>query len=285
MSNNRTHPLFQRYPLNRTAPLPAGTLPAPYHVYDGTALLIGGSITLGSAMQLLAGQAMKPYVTLNRRCLLVIWVCDFTDASLGPHQELQFSLIAAHDARPPVAAHPLSILKILALDPAARLLAHHIWNDTEPAVTYNRDYLGLDAGQATGTIQQDKNRVNFAFTEAATDATIVTGKVAASKRTSFGTMIDMMRFFGFSDTMRFAGQSTLTATVVNTRSTVLPRNVDAPTFTHNDRVVLREWDEQTDELQITYPAYADFDFRPLFVEQMTGFKFVYLHPDDDAADV
>lgn len=285
MSKNRNHNLFRRYPLNRTAPVAAGTLPAPYHVYDGTALLIGGSITLGAAWGLLDGQALKPYVTLDRRCLLLIWVCEFTDASLGPHQELQFALLAAHEARPPIAAHPLSALKTLGLDPAARMLAHRIWNNTEPVVAYNREYLGLDAHLTTGTIQQDDRQLTFAFTDAANNEPIIYGAVAASKRTSFGTMIDMARFFGFVDMMKFAAQPYLAATVVNTQSQVMPRNADAPTLSHNNRVALREWHTATDDIAITYPAYADFDFRPLFVEQMSGFKMVYLHPEDELASV
>jgi hypothetical protein len=74
--------------LKRTS---AGLLPVPYHIYDGHALFLGGVADLAGVRDLLASEDVVPVSTTYGHALMGVWVIDGTDASLGPHQELQLS--------------------------------------------------------------------------------------------------------------------------------------------------------------------------------------------------
>ena len=90
---SRSHALFSRFPLSDAAVISMGTVPTPYHVYDGYGLFIGGTAELDAVSELLRGERVSPVRTGNGRALMGIWAFDFLDASLGPHHELQFSLV------------------------------------------------------------------------------------------------------------------------------------------------------------------------------------------------
>jgi len=42
-----------------------------------------------------------------------VWVCNFTDASLDPHHELQFSFVASGDSAEPVSSHPSNLVTLM----------------------------------------------------------------------------------------------------------------------------------------------------------------------------
>ena len=90
-----------------------------------------------------------------------IWVVDFTEASLGPHMELQFSFLVAHQPTTPVEGHPFALLKALFVNAAARMFCYGLWNDSRKVVAYNRELLGLLAALAEGGMRQVEERLLF----------------------------------------------------------------------------------------------------------------------------
>ena len=62
-----------------------------------------------------------------------------------PHPTKPISFLVSHQPQLPVANQPLALLKALFANPAARMFCYGLWNDTETAVAYNRELLGLDA--------------------------------------------------------------------------------------------------------------------------------------------
>ena len=84
--------LFRAFPLGGSRSTSLGNQPVPYHVYDGEVVLMGGSVEASAARSLLAGQSVDLVLDPLGRALACIWVCEFTQASLGPHCELQLSL-------------------------------------------------------------------------------------------------------------------------------------------------------------------------------------------------
>ncbi len=108
-----THPLFENYPLYGEQELSVGLVPIPYHTYDGHGLFIGGTADLASVKELLRNENVHPIQTTAGKAVMGIWVIDFTQASLGPHQELQFSILVSHQPALPIEDHPLTLLKAL----------------------------------------------------------------------------------------------------------------------------------------------------------------------------
>src|SRR5690349_3233391 len=88
---SRNHRLFRQYPLRGKAVISTGEVPTPYHIYDGFGALIGGTADLSAVRELLKKEVVMPADNGDGRTPMAIWIYKFTDASLGPHHELQFS--------------------------------------------------------------------------------------------------------------------------------------------------------------------------------------------------
>ncbi|MEL6524755.1 MAG: hypothetical protein AAFQ07_03500, partial [Chloroflexota bacterium] len=177
------HPLFTQYPLTGEAEISVGRVPTPYHTYDGQGLFIGGTADLAQVTKLLANETVYPIRTASGKALIGIWVVDFIEASLGAHNELQFSVLVSHQPTVPIADHPLTLLKALFIDDEARMLCYHLWNNTETVVAYNRELLGLNASITDGEIIHASGRKTFHFH--ASDGTLIfKGEVSVSKQTA-----------------------------------------------------------------------------------------------------
>jgi hypothetical protein len=275
-----THALFQKYPHSGTENISTGQVPVPYHVYRGRCLLIGGTVDLRASQHLLETEDVAPVATHGGRGLMGIWVCDFQDASLGPHQELQFSILVSREPEILVPDHPFAGLQALALNPNVAMLAHSIWNDQSDAMAYNQELLGLNANLAEGKITQDPTgqRLDFHFSNAASRAWLLQGRVKTAPRTPLNAAWSLMRLFGFRGMREFSSQPWLNARVINPKGPIIPRNATAQTFTKNEREILQFWDPTSDRIQLHSAQYQTLGFQPSFVEHMLGFKFVYLPP-------
>jgi hypothetical protein len=274
------HALFKKYPLSGTETISTGSVPVPYHVYHGRCTLIGGTVDSPATQELLTDEDVFPITNRTGQALMGIWICDFQDASLGPHQELQFSFFVSRKTRIEVQDHPLAALKALALNSDVAMLAHSIWNDSAESVAYNREVLGLNANPAGGKIIPDPTgqRLDFHFSSADSQAWLLQGRVNTANRTPLSIAWKLMRLFGFSGMRTFTSQPWLNTQVINPKSPAFPHNATAQTYTKNEREILQFWDPETDRLQLHSAQYQVLGFQPAFVEHMLGFKFVYLHP-------
>src|SRR5262249_39349431 len=142
--NPRDHRLFREYPLRGSATISTGTVPTPYHIYDGYGAFIGGTADLGPIQQLLRKETVTPMLTTDGRAFMAIWVCNFTDASLGPHHELQFSFFVSSRRDQRFVSHPLSLLTLLATRPDVQMLCHGLWNNTATVLAHNRRLFTLN---------------------------------------------------------------------------------------------------------------------------------------------
>jgi hypothetical protein len=274
------HALFRQYPQTGECTISVGSVPIPYHVYDGWALLIGGTARREAVQALLAGEVVAPVLTTEDRALVGLWVGDFTQANLGPHTELQLSIFVTTGEQPraPVAAHPLAALGLLAADPRAAMLCHGLWNNAPPVVAYNRELLGLPARLADSRLSLTSEALDFAFTDATSGAALAEGRIAAPGRRSLGAGLALARLLGAGGILRFVRQPWIAARVINPVGAVIPGNAAAQTFSAPGRTVLRFFDTAADRLAIQTKAYAGLDFTPTFVEFMQPFRFVYLEP-------
>lgn len=268
-----THELFRRYPLVALANTRCGAQPVPYHVYDGEVFLIGATANRQKVEKLLENEALYPIVTSEGRALMALWICDFRQASHGAHSEIQFSIFVSRSPMPPVKAHPLALLPLLLLNPEARMLIHGIWNDSPAVVAYNNEVLGLGAKQAKGTIRHENGLLQVDY------AGILSATIHTKTNTPPKTGLAMLGALGWQGIRAFSAQPYLNTQALN-RVGRFKVNATAQTFTHNDKVILQDFDSHRDKLEIQDADYANIDFQPTFFEQMQGFKFVYLNPHD-----
>lgn len=278
ISAGRAHELFRRFPLTARHPTRAGEFPSPYHVYDGHAVWIGGTADLAAVRALLRPERVAPATTRSGRALAGVWAVDETDASLGPHTELQFSIYVAPEPPEPVADGPFAALAFLLRDPAARQLCHGLWNNTAEVVAFNREVLGLTPRLGTSRFEASPGRMGFEFTDAETGRAVARGNVRAHARPPMAAMAGLTRSLGLALTLRAAGLKVIETTVVNPVSPALGRNADAQTFAASASIVAQLFDPADDRLEVLDPTYAALDFRPTFIEHLRGFKMVYLNP-------
>lgn len=277
------HALFKKYPLDGQVTVDGESLSTPYHIYDGSMVFVGGTADAGVASQFLANERLTPLLDTHGRALAAIWACDFTEANLGPHHELQISLFASFRPMPPVTAHPFAIFRALTAMPEMRMVCHGLWNSTRRVVRYNAEHLGLDARLSSGGIERSGGRWRFRFADEA-GGMIAEGDLGITVRQSPAVMWQLLRHVGVQGFLRSIRSPFIHVPVVNTRSPFADENRVAHTYARSDRQTIRRFDPQ-DRVRISHPRYASLDFAPDFVQQIDGVRFVYLRPQADGAGV
>jgi hypothetical protein len=271
----QNHPLFKKFPLTGSAATSEGIVPTPYHIYDGDGVFIGGTANLAAVYELLRTEFVLPVETSDGETLMGIWICNFTDASLGAHHELQFSFFTTDNNTVPVSSHELSLISLMTR-PEARMLCHGLWNNTPRVVAYNRELLSLDARLSRSEITSSKRMFSFDFHDSITGRPILNGDFA--KKPSLRASWDLISHLGLRRTLEFSRQPWVKLAILNPAGISLPTNEVAESYTKNDKNLVRYFDEGTDRLEFGDNIYARLGFRPQFVQYMEGFKFVYLHP-------
>lgn len=277
-SDPRRHPLFRRYPLSGQVLLSTGPAPTPYHVYDGHGVFVGGSADLAAARALLAPEQLAPATTTDGRALMGVWIFDFTDASLGAHHELQFSLWAGPVNSRPVAPHAFAAIDVMLTRPDLRMMCHGLWNNTPRVVAYNRELLGLDARESHSLIDARGPALEFAVDDAQTQETVLQGRFHRPHRQSLRAGLSLASRVGWRTLARVAREPWLRTPVVNPIGSVVDRNASADSFTKARRSLLRRFDPAGDHLEFGDTRYQRLGFQPQFVQFMEGFRFVYMAP-------
>lgn len=275
---SRNHRLFRQYPLNGKATISTGEVATPYHIYDGFGALIGGIADLSAVQQFLEKETVAPVDNGDGRTPMAIWICRFTDASLGPHCELQFSFFTREGrANRAPTNHPLHLLAFMT-DPGTKMLCHGLWNNTAQVVAYNRELLSLNAHLASSHVCNKTGELRFAFSDKVSREPLLSGTLPNVARFSMRATWHAMAQIGFRKVWAMARQPWIGLQILNPTGVSLPQNAVAESFTKNDVSLVRYFDSSTDELTFGDTPYASLGFKPQFVQYMTGFKFVYLEP-------
>jgi len=275
---SRQSPLFKQYPLSGTAATSAGQVQTPYHIYAGSGVFMGGTASLDKIRALLAPEEVIPVRTSRGEAVVGLWVCDFADASLGPHHELQFSIFVTRQTPCLLPSHPLSALVAMLSRPEVLMMCHGLWNNTPLVTAYNRELLGLTAGLADSKIEHSEGEFSFHFVDHFTRAPLATGRLSNPVRSSFQTNTDLINQIGVRQTLNIARQPWTRLQMVNPVSPSFPKNLTAEAFTKIDTNVVHYFDAQDDRVEISAAPYRTLEFKPQFVQFMEGIKFVYLNP-------
>ncbi|HZQ69357.1 MAG TPA: hypothetical protein VFA68_12625 [Terriglobales bacterium] len=270
--------MFRQYPLNGKATISTGEVPTPYHIYDGYGALIGGTADLSAVQQLLKKEAVMPVDRGDGRTFMGIWICNFTDASLGPHHELQFSFFTGDQPTGRSTDHALELLALMTR-PDTKMLCHGLWNSTPQVVAYNRELLSLNSRLANSQIHNGAGGLEFTFEDGENRVPLISGRLLKCMRFSMRATWDAMLQIGFRRVWSMARQPWVSLRILNPTGVMLPRNAVTESYTKNDVNLVRYFDPSNDELVFGDTQYALLGFTPQFVQHMKGFKFVYLEPD------
>lgn len=273
------HPIFQRYPLSaETVQTSTGLQPTPYHVYDGHAVLIGGTADLALVKKLLQSEQVVPAQTQSGRALMAVWAVDEPQASHGAHTEMQVSFYVTPKPVAAVCDGAFAVLNFLLNTPGASQLCHGLWNNTPNVVAYNREILGLAPHLARSSFHFGVDRAQFEFKDAETGRLLMHGDVRMLARQPLGAMSALIKSFGFVKAMQAGAIKTVQTYVTNPIGPVLPRNANALTVSASQTLVAQLFDPAQDKMALLDGTYSALDFKPEFIEHMRGFKMVYLNP-------
>jgi hypothetical protein len=280
MSSVKDHPLFQQYPLDETATLSVGVVPVPYHIYDGYGVFIGGTADLERVRALLQPEHVEPIQNEEGRALIGIWICNFLQASLGPHHELQFSIFIQRQPAPPVSTHRLGLLAAMLKRRDMQMLCHGLYNSTSQVVAYNRELLSLNAQLANSRIEKKNDHdIEFSIRDAATQKPLIEGLLKGIDRPSLRASFDLVGELGLMETFKAGRLPWVTTEIVNPLGVVLTQNRVAQAYTKNEVNAIQYFNPQMHTLRLGETPYANLDFQPQVVQYMDGFKFVYLNPE------
>jgi hypothetical protein len=272
------HLLFQTYPFSGTANISTGQVPVPYQIYDGYGAFIGGTADLAKVGQLLAHEEVQPVQNGAGRALMGIWLCDFTQASLGPHHELQLSIFVARGEVPPIVAHRLGLLAAMLTRPDMQMMCHVLWNNTPVVVAYNRERLSLNARLSHSAIRCTAQEMICTVKDAESGASLLKSKLSKPTQVSVGATFALLGQLGLGRTLRISRQPWVEMKIVNPLGVKLAHNGTARAYTSNAANRVRYFEPQNDQLQLEATPYTMLDFQPEFVQHMSGFKFVYQEP-------
>ncbi|MGJ8537146.1 MAG: hypothetical protein ACSHW2_08325 [Parasphingopyxis sp.] len=276
------HRIFNDHPATGTVQLSTGSAPTPYHVYDGEGLLIFGDVACDAMEQSIQGEGIHLVKTAPGRAAAGFIMADFRQASMGPHRELQFFTLVSDTEGESISDAPLALPIAMATRLGWGTLCHNLWNDVDSVIAYNTEYLGLNARHAAFRLFEKSpgGDIRFGISDDIGDP-IIEGHFQRQKATSFSAMWEMMRIAGLRNFLALGRAPYARGHVVNRRSAVMPDNRKAQIFTSSDHNIARHWNPSADRLDIRAPALAKFDFRPLGLQHLWPFRFVYRHPSDN----
>ena len=272
------HKLFRDFPITGSTELSTGSAPTPYLVYDGHGLLITGIADLNAVQQRTKDEDVYPVATENGHAAMGIFVCDFQEASHGPHLELQVCALVSETPNQIMSDDPFAMVAAMIAHPDWGTLCLHLWNDTANVVAYNTEYLGLNASVAHGQIARGGGRKIFEFEDEDTGP-ILRGSVREHSWSRVGALIQFTRCAGLLPTIRANARPYFQSAVINKTGSVFQDNRRAQTFTAPDKTVLQYFSATDDDLQIESTDLKAYGFQPLCLEHFTPFRFAYLHPD------
>ena len=272
----REHPLFRRFPIDGRTWVDGLAEPTPYHVYDGTLMMLGGSADASAACAQLTAKGLWPVLDMRGRALMAVWVGDFSDASLGPHHELQLSLFASTRPLPPVASHPFAIHRALLTLPGLRMVCAALWNNPARVASYNALHLGLDARPADSHVLRCGSALAFRFREA-DGRLLAEGEVLSAARPAPAAAWQLLRHIGWQGSLRLLRSPALNVAV----APLAGHRLCAQTWTHSDHQAVAHFGPQ-DRIRIGHtPLGPALHFEPTCVQRFEGLRFVYLRPEAD----
>ncbi|MDH4992340.1 hypothetical protein QEZ48_16110 [Aquamicrobium lusatiense] len=268
--------LFQRFPLDGSVVVAGLEATTPYHIYDGTILSLGGTVDGEVAARFLAAEDLEPVLDTDGRALAAVWICDFTEANLDAHHELQISLFATRTKVQPLRANTFSFHRALKVIPDLMMVCHGLWNNTQRVVQYNSGHLLLNARLTNSKVDFSGDKWTFEFRDAECEL-IAKGSLPATQRQPVGATWKIARQMGFRGLLDSLRAPFFKVAVVNTRREGEVHNHVCATYTVCESPLIRAATGE-DLIVVAEPNYAELDFRISFVQMLKDIGFIFMRP-------
>jgi len=268
--------LFQRFPLDGSVTVAGEEATTPYHIYDGTILSLGGTVDGTVAARFLAAEHLDPVLDTDGRALAAIWICDFSEANLDAHHELQISLFATRREVRPLRADAFSFHRAMKVIPDLVMVCHGLWNNTQRVVRYNSEHLLLNARITQSKVDFSGDHWTFQFDDAA-GGLIAEGSVLTTRRQPAGVTWKIVWQMGFRGLLNLLRFPFFKMPVVNTRRHGDVCNHVCTTYTACEKPLIRGATDG-DVIAIGDPLYAELDFRISFVLVLKDIGFIFMRP-------
>lgn len=282
---NTTQDLFQLFPLHNLRGYSGGNAKVPYHVYDGMISLIGGTADFEAVQALLSEESLDAVCTTRGQALMSLWLCDFTQSSLGPHKILYAGISVALERTRPVRPRPLALLDAVLMRPQVGMYFHSAWMDEVRASTYQSELLGLDVHLAQGEIIQDPatRSMEFEFWDVTKGETLLSGKVRRRTYTNLRSVFALISRFGLPGFLQDSHRPRFSLQVVapgrrGEADCGLSKRL-SNIYWQSRHAVTQHFNLESDQLCLSNAIFPGVEFQPRFVERLEGFKMVYFLPE------
>ncbi|MGQ5719923.1 hypothetical protein [Pseudochrobactrum asaccharolyticum] len=273
---SRKQKLFQRFPIDGSLNIAGALVTTPYHIYDGSMLSLGGTVDGEVATRLLEAEHLSPVLDTNGRALAAIWICNFAEANLGAHHELQVSLFATQLKVQRLKADAFSYFRALTKVPDLMMVCHGLWNDTQRVVQYNSEHLRLNAKLTQSKMDFSGENWNFKFCDTFGNI-IAEGSIPLLRHQLTKDTWQIAQRMGIRGTLNLLRTPFFEMPVVNTRQNSDTCNHVCVTYTACDKPLIRKTTDE-DMIIIREPIYQNLDFRTAFVQQLKNIGFIFLRP-------
>jgi hypothetical protein len=142
-------PLFQRHPYEGLVKTASGKVPVPFHGYSMDPVIIQGLVDLKYAKEILKNEDWVPVGTRDGKALASIWFMHYDNCTLRAYQEIIFAIVVAQNPLTVDVDNDLSIGTLPLTNPSTRFLSWRLWLDSQIAIDYGRELLGIDKRSMT----------------------------------------------------------------------------------------------------------------------------------------
>jgi hypothetical protein len=154
-------------------------VPVPFQIYDADALVVHGSADLRYLEAQMAGTGLEPVRDQNGKGYVEVWIMNYPDACVGPHQEAAIHVVVADKTRPagraervdlPEARTPPVYRRTDGFDCVApmmnsenKLYTLAILLTDMRAIAYGEQLFGIGKFFVDGHMHREHGRKSFAF--------------------------------------------------------------------------------------------------------------------------
>jgi len=139
-------PLFQRHPYEGLAKTSSGKVPVPFHGYSMDGVFLQGLVDLNYAKEMLKNEDWQPVGTRDGKALGSVWFMNYSNCTLRSYREIIFAILVSQKPGGLIVDvdNELKIGTLAITDPSIRYISWRLWLDSQIAIDYGRELLGID---------------------------------------------------------------------------------------------------------------------------------------------
>jgi len=153
--------LFQKHPYEGLVKTASGKVPVPFHGYSMDPVIIQGLVDLEFAKEMLKDEDWVPVATRDGKALASFHFMQYNNCTLRSYKEIIFSLVTVQKPNSLTIdlTSDLTIGTLPVSNPATRFFDWKLWLDSQIAIDYGRELLGINKFSMKPLIWETKDTV------------------------------------------------------------------------------------------------------------------------------